>query len=169
MFPRRPRLTRPRSDRGASAVEFALILPVFVLIIAAILDFGFLFAQQVQLNNAARDAARQAVVKNLSGVAITCSDVVTKARAGSQTIGISSADTAKVGVKAERADTTGSCDVAPSATTTSTTTPCTGSGLLPANNALTVTLTYTSTAPLPLPYLNSRVLSAQGVFQCEYK
>lgn len=168
MIARHRRTPRP-PEGGASAVEFALILPVFVLLIAAIIDFGFIFAQQVQLNNAARDASRQAVVKNLSGVAITCGDVVSKARAGSRTMGISSADTVKVGVRAERADTVNSCLVAPSATTTSTSTPCTGAGSLPANNTLTVTLTYTSSAPLPLPFLNSKVLTAQGVFQCEYK
>ncbi|SDP26321.1 Flp pilus assembly protein TadG [Pedococcus dokdonensis] len=169
MLPRRPRTTRRRSESGASAVEFALILPVFVLIIAAILDFGFIFAQQVQLNNAARDAARQAVVKNLAGTAITCTETVSKARAGSQTVGISGAETAKVGVRVERADTANSCYAPPSGSVTSSTTPCTGAGSTPANNPLTVTLTYTSTAPLPLPYLNSKVLTAQGVFQCEYK
>ena len=49
-------------DRGQSLVEFALVLPVLALILFAIVQFGFLFAGQVGLANAVRDAARTAAV-----------------------------------------------------------------------------------------------------------
>ena len=51
-----------RSERGASAVEFAIVLPVLFLVIAGIVDFGRYFFTQIQLTNAAREGARMAVV-----------------------------------------------------------------------------------------------------------
>jgi Flp pilus assembly protein TadG len=53
--------TRTRQDRGASAVEFALVLPLLLLVIAGIVDFGRAFFTQVILTNAAREGARAAV------------------------------------------------------------------------------------------------------------
>ncbi len=50
---------RPPS-RGQSLVEFALLLPVFVLFFAATLDLGRLFYAQITLTNAAREGAFQA-------------------------------------------------------------------------------------------------------------
>ncbi|MFC7595434.1 TadE/TadG family type IV pilus assembly protein [Terrabacter sp. GCM10028922] len=51
-----------RTERGASAVEFAIVLPVLFLVIAGIVDFGRYFFTQIQLTNAAREGARAAVV-----------------------------------------------------------------------------------------------------------
>jgi Flp pilus assembly protein TadG len=164
MAGRRHLLARRRRDRGASAVEFALILPVFVLIIAAIVDFGFIFAQQVSLNNAARDASRTGVVKPLAGNPRQCQQVVTDARgAMTNTLGLSSTTAVSVNVAGNK-----TCNAPAGSTTVSgspTEYPCTGGA---ANQTVTVTLTYTSQALIPLPYLNSKVLSAKGVFQCEY-
>lgn len=53
--------TRRRADRGASAVEFALVLPLFLLVIAGVVDFGRAFFTQVILTNAAREGARAAI------------------------------------------------------------------------------------------------------------
>ena len=50
---------RPRR-RGQGFVEFALILPVFLLIFAATLDLGRVFYAQISLTNAAREGAFQA-------------------------------------------------------------------------------------------------------------
>jgi Flp pilus assembly protein TadG len=51
-----------RTDRGASAVEFAIVLPVLFLVIAGIVDFGRYFFTQIQVTNASREGARAAVV-----------------------------------------------------------------------------------------------------------
>lgn len=53
---------RKKSEKGQAMVEFALILPVLLLIIAGIIDFGWVFHQQVIANNASREAARYASV-----------------------------------------------------------------------------------------------------------
>lgn len=51
-----------RTQRGAAAVEFALLLPVMMGVIAGITDFGRAFFTQIELTNAAREGARAAVV-----------------------------------------------------------------------------------------------------------
>src|SRR6478735_3432508 len=71
-----------RDEGGASAVEFALVLPVLFLIIGAIIDFGFIFAQQISFNTSARDAARAGVLPSVAGAKLTCGQVANKARVG---------------------------------------------------------------------------------------
>ncbi|WP_026378597.1 TadE/TadG family type IV pilus assembly protein [Agromyces italicus] len=50
--------THRARERGAAAVEFALILPVLLTVVFGIIEFGWAFGQQVSLGNAAREAAR---------------------------------------------------------------------------------------------------------------
>ena len=47
---------------GQSVVEFALVLPVFLLFFAAALDLGRVFYANITLNNAAREGAFQAAI-----------------------------------------------------------------------------------------------------------
>jgi len=47
-------------DRGATAVEMALVLPVLLMIVFGIIDFGRMFNAQVTLTEAAREGARAA-------------------------------------------------------------------------------------------------------------
>jgi hypothetical protein len=49
----------PRT-KGQSLVEFALILPIFLLLVAGALDLGRVFYANISLNNAAREGAFQA-------------------------------------------------------------------------------------------------------------
>lgn len=56
-------MTRSGTDaRGQSMVEFALILPVFVLILVGVFDLGRAVYAYNTINNAAREAARLAIV-----------------------------------------------------------------------------------------------------------
>src|SRR5216110_1565284 len=61
---RRPRAALRRHldtrSRGQSLVEFALILPLFLVFVAACLDLGRVFYANISLNNAAREGAMQA-------------------------------------------------------------------------------------------------------------
>lgn len=50
------------SQKGQSLVEMALILPILLLLLMGIIDFGWIFANQIELQNAARDGARYASV-----------------------------------------------------------------------------------------------------------
>ena len=51
-----------RRDRGAAAVEFALVLPLLLLIIFAIVDFGRMLNAKITINEAAREGARAAAL-----------------------------------------------------------------------------------------------------------
>ena len=51
-----------RRDRGAAAVEFALVLPVLVVIVFGIIDFGRMLNAKIVLTQAAREGARAAAV-----------------------------------------------------------------------------------------------------------
>lgn len=53
---------RRSSDGGAAMVELAIVLPLFLLLLFGIMEAGWLFAQQVEVRNAAREGGRLAVV-----------------------------------------------------------------------------------------------------------
>jgi Flp pilus assembly protein TadG len=53
---------RPVADRGAAAVEFALVLPLLLILIFGIIDFGRMLNAQITLTEAAREGARASVL-----------------------------------------------------------------------------------------------------------
>jgi Flp pilus assembly protein TadG len=53
---------KTRDERGASAVEFALVMPLLLLILGGIFNFGLAFSQKLALDNAVRETARSAAV-----------------------------------------------------------------------------------------------------------
>lgn len=53
-----------KRENGQSLVETALTLPIFILVLCGILDFGWLYTNQLMLNNCSREAARFAVVNS---------------------------------------------------------------------------------------------------------
>jgi Flp pilus assembly protein TadG len=55
---------RLRSERGASAVEFALIVPLLVLLVLGIAEFGHAFQVQGTLSAAAREGVRAMALQN---------------------------------------------------------------------------------------------------------
>jgi Flp pilus assembly protein TadG len=58
-------------DRGAVAVEFALILPVFLVLLVGMVDFGFAFNAKIALTQAAREGARVVALGGNEGEART--------------------------------------------------------------------------------------------------
>jgi len=53
-----------RSERGNVLIEFALILPVLILIIAGIIQFGFLLNAKIAVNTASYEAVRAATLSD---------------------------------------------------------------------------------------------------------
>jgi Flp pilus assembly protein TadG len=76
---------RPRRhDDGASAVEFALVVPFLLLLVFGIISFGLYFAGALGLSNATREAARYGVVQNR-----TCTEIAESLQSTSSgTLGI---------------------------------------------------------------------------------
>lgn len=55
-----------QEERGASSVEFALILPLLLLIIFGIIEFGMAYHSYLAITHAAREGARLASVNRYS-------------------------------------------------------------------------------------------------------
>lgn len=51
-----------RKEKGAVAVEMAIVLPLLLLILLGIIEFGRVFNVQVSLTQAAREGARYAAI-----------------------------------------------------------------------------------------------------------
>ena len=62
---------RRAGERGSELIELALVLPILLLIIAGIIDFGFLFQRYEVVTNAAREGARIAVLPGYSNADVT--------------------------------------------------------------------------------------------------
>lgn len=71
--------SRTARERGAAAVEFALILPILLILVGGVIDFGRLFYTQIQLSNAARDGVRLAAMGTAYSSSQIQSRVVTAA------------------------------------------------------------------------------------------
>jgi len=64
-----------KEQNGASAVEFAILLPFLVLLVFGIIEFGLLLYNQQVITNASREGARAAIVGH-------CADRLTDAKIG---------------------------------------------------------------------------------------
>ncbi len=68
-----------KKNRGASAVEFAIILPLLVLLAFGIIELSFLLYDQAMITNASREGARAGIVYRNPAVTDTeISSVVNK-------------------------------------------------------------------------------------------
>lgn len=47
-----------KNENGQAMVEFALVFPILILLVAVIIDFGWIYYNQLTANNASREAAR---------------------------------------------------------------------------------------------------------------
>ena len=54
---------RREGEKGQSLVEFALVVPIFLLLVFAIIDFGFGFHAWLTVTNSAREGARIGAVR----------------------------------------------------------------------------------------------------------
>jgi Flp pilus assembly protein TadG len=77
-----------RRDDGSELIELAIVLPILLLVVAAIIDFGFLFQRYEAVTNAAREGARVAVLPNY-----TAADVQARVNSYLAASGMSSAPT----------------------------------------------------------------------------
>ena len=81
---------RPRS-RGQALVEFALVLPIFFLVLSGIMDFGFMLYSRMTVINAAREGARAGInlaPSDRAGIPSIASAAVTSSASGSGISGL---------------------------------------------------------------------------------
>ncbi len=57
------RTLRKRGEKGQALAEFALLIPIFLILLFAIVDFGMGFHSWITVTNSAREGARLGVVQ----------------------------------------------------------------------------------------------------------
>jgi Flp pilus assembly protein TadG len=85
------RWIRNARERGSAAVEFALVVPVLLLILLGIVEYGRVYFMQNSITNAARVGARAMVVDSVNGIANPAADA--KAKAAAAAVAVSPAVT----------------------------------------------------------------------------
>ena len=146
---------RKHDQSGAAAVEFALVMPVLMVLVFGVISFGVIFAQKLALGNGAREAARYAVVEGR-----TCDQVEAAARDAANTIAMSGE---QVGVQVRRGVSEA---MATDACSNGSASPCAVSGV---GDSIFVELTFGSELIIPLVVADSDFeLSGTGVFRCEF-
>ncbi|BCT77114.1 hypothetical protein SCMU_29560 [Sinomonas cyclohexanicum] len=65
-----------RRERGAAAVEFALVVPLLLALVLGIVEFGHIYNAQIMISNAAREAARTMAVTGQPATAQTAANAV---------------------------------------------------------------------------------------------
>ncbi|WP_314191510.1 TadE/TadG family type IV pilus assembly protein [uncultured Arthrobacter sp.] len=68
---RSTRGVRAQKDRGAVAVEFALVAPILLALVAGIVEFSHAYNLQISVTQAAREAAREMAIENDQTAAAT--------------------------------------------------------------------------------------------------
>jgi len=53
---------RLRDRRGSSVVEFAMVLPLLLILVSGIIEFGLILYDKVVITNASREGARYGIV-----------------------------------------------------------------------------------------------------------
>jgi len=55
---------KPPAERGAAAVEFALLVPILLFLVMAIVDFGMWYGDSITIRHGTREAARAGAVND---------------------------------------------------------------------------------------------------------
>lgn len=137
---------RRRGERGTAAVEFALVIPVLLILVMGIIEFGRAYYVQTVLSGAAREGVRAMALQNNATAARTATK-----NAG---YGLTLTD-AQIAVSTYPYNTPGTATATPTCTVTGTT---------PASTA-SVAITY------PMTYITkffgtSITLTGKGVMLC---
>lgn len=128
-------------DDGVAAVEFALVLPLLLLLVFGIINFGVVLSQQLALNHAVREAARAAVVES-TGKTL---DITSEVQNNANTVALNT-----------------------SAITVTEPSPCSTTGY---GKDITVKATYDADylVPMPIPgFPSSITLTGDASFRCEW-
>lgn len=79
-----------KNEKGQAFVEFAIVLPLLLMILCGIIDYGWIFTNQNIIDHCAREGARYAIIHAENSGAIIATDAIknyTKALAPSNISG----------------------------------------------------------------------------------
>jgi Flp pilus assembly protein TadG len=110
---RLPRRAPPRHARGVVAVEFALVMPLLVMLLLGIVTAGLTYSQGISLSNAVREGARFGATGDATAPATWSTDVVSRVR---MTQGDDTASGTAICVQLWKASSTGGAAVLNSTT-----------------------------------------------------
>lgn len=127
-------------ERGAAAVEFALILPLLVMLVFGIVEFSILYNRQQGLHAAAREGARVAALPT-----------------STQTVIRDKVRDALDGVLPDPSDA--SISISPNSTR-----PC---DLQPSGTRVVVNVEFDDNVDVPLVNVGAVTLEGRGEFRCE--
>lgn len=65
------KLSGSSSRRGLSSIEAALVMPLLLLVVLGIIEYGWMFLKVQQINNAARHGARIGITENATNADVT--------------------------------------------------------------------------------------------------
>src|SRR5688572_1422386 len=104
---RRRQLGEP--DRGASLVEFAIVLPLLVLLLFGIIEFGWAFAQNLEVKHIAREVGRLATVDDPDNQILsrTCGGTIADIQSATPVGGTDPGDTVTITVVGDLQQITG--------------------------------------------------------------
>ena len=138
-----------RRDRGATAVEFALLVPLLLLLVFGIIDFGRALNAQITITQAAREGAR------LASVGQPASAVQARTVGAATGLGLAAGN---VVVSGGSGAVSGSAQACPA-----------GSAAQGLNATVTVTYTFRFVTPVAALASFGATLTqtAQGVMPCE--
>ena len=159
---RETRPVRTRKDRGAAMVEFVIVVPLLLLLVLGIINFGFILGQQLSLNNAVREGARAAVAAGSSS-AHTPAGVTSHVQ---NAVGPLISDNSNVAVTSYLTPTSGSAAASGTILCNDSFDVATGD-----RRSIKVVATYNTSflAPLPVPGIGPNfTLKAESVYRCEF-
>lgn len=139
-----------RREDGAVAIEFALVLPILVVLVFGIVQFGLFFNRQQGVHAAAREGARIAALSST-----TSDDIVTRVDDALSGISLPDGRTITISSSGYSYTTTGSSG--------DSTRPCEN------NFGESVTVTVTAAMDFEIPPIMTRDVTVTGTgdFRCE--
>lgn len=79
---------RKGNEAGQDLVEYALVLPLFFMLIVGAIEFSLLFFQYAMVTNAAREGARAGVVMESTGCSKSCLEANVREAARANIVGM---------------------------------------------------------------------------------
>lgn len=164
-------MRRHHRERGASLVEFALVVPLLSMFLFGIVQFGLAYDMRQSINSAAREGARMAAIPvepKAGNPGVTYAGIRDRVASTFNSVQNGSLDSVTVEVRSATNPTAPAvrrCDASgcTPATSPPSQSPCTGQ----AGNNVVVTATDTYDLTIPFVGVRSVTLTGRGEFRCE--